>query len=75
MSEEAFDGDSDGLRLINGEAKMAIDTSGGGWQWWMSAFYRGDGGRFVLVFDGDGHQLWRQWTIEMAFNGSGGGGI
>ena len=31
MAAAAFEGDSNGLRLSDGEAKMAIDTSGGGW--------------------------------------------
>ena len=39
-------------------------------------FDNGDGQRWALAFDGgDGWQLWQQWTIEMVFNGGGGGGV
>ncbi len=31
MAAAAFDGGGDGLRIGDVEAKMAIDTSGGGW--------------------------------------------
>ena len=31
---------------------------------------------WVLAFDGgNGRQLWQGWTIEMAFNGGGSGGV
>ena len=75
MAAAVFDGGGDGLRLIDDKAKMAIDTSGGGWGRRASAFDIGDGWRFVLVFDGDERQLWQWWMIEMAFDGGGGGGI
>ncbi len=75
MAAAAFDGGGDGLRQSDGKAKMAIDTSGGGWGRRASAFDSGDGGRFALVFDCDGTQLWWRWMIEMAFDGGGGGGI
>ena len=52
---------------------MEIDISEGGWQRRASAFDSGDGQRWALAFDGgNGRQLWQRWTIEMAFNGSGG---
>jgi len=35
----------DGLRIGDAEANMAIDTSGGGWRQWASAFDGGDGRR------------------------------
>ena len=56
---------------------MEIDIGGGGWRRRASAFDSGDGRRWALVFDGgDGRQLWQQGrTIEMAFNGGGGGGV
>jgi hypothetical protein len=55
---------------------MEIAISGGGWRRRASAFDSGDGRRWALAFDGgDGRQLWQQWTIEMAFNGGGGGGV
>lgn len=75
MAAAAFKGDSNGLRLSDGEAKMAIDTSGGGWQRRASAVDGGNGRRFAMMFDGNGRQLWRRWMIEMAFNGGGGGGV
>jgi hypothetical protein len=76
MAAAVFGGIGDGLRIGNGKGKIAIDTSGGGWQWRASAFDGGDGQRWVLAFDGgNGQQLWQRWTIETAFNGSGGGGI
>ena len=54
---------------------MAIDTSGGGWRRWASAFDGSDGRRWVLAFDGgDGRKLCQWWTIKTAFNGGGGGG-
>ena len=65
MAAAAFEGDSNGLRLSDGEAKMAIDTSGGGWRQWVSAFDGGDGRRWPLVFDGGAGQLmWHQWTVD-----------
>jgi len=55
---------------------MAIDTSGGGWRRWASAFDGSDGRRWVLAFDGgDGRKLCQWWTIKTAFNGGGGGGV
>ena len=42
MAVVVFDGDIDGLRIGDVEAKMAIDTSGGGWQKRASAFDSGD---------------------------------
>jgi hypothetical protein len=76
MAAAAFNGNGNGLWINNGKAKMATDTSGGGWRWWASAFDSGNGRSWVLVFDGgNGQQLWQQWTIETVFNGSGGGGI
>ena len=59
MAAAAFEGDSNGLRLSDGEAKMAIDTSGGGWQRRASAFDGGNGQRFAMMFDGNERQLWR----------------
>ena len=59
MAAAAFEGDSNGLRLSDGEAKMAIDTSGGGWQRRASAFDGGNGRRFAMMFDGNERQLWR----------------
>ena len=50
MAVVAFDGNGDGLRLIDGKAKMAIDTSGGGWRRRASAFDGGDGWRFALLW-------------------------
>ncbi len=38
-------------------------------------FDGGDGRRFALVFDGNGWQLWWQWTIKMVLNGGGGGDV
>ena len=39
-------------------------------------FDGGDGIRWVLAFDGgNGWQLWQWLTIELAFNGGGGGGV
>ena len=65
-----------GLQIGNDEATIKIDISGGGWQRRASAFDSGDGRRWALAFDGgDGRQLWQQWAIETAFNGSGGGGV
>ena len=65
-----------GLRIGDDKATMDIDISGGGWQRRASVFDSGDGRRWALVFDcGDGWQLWQRWTIEMTFNGSGGGGV
>jgi hypothetical protein len=76
MAATEFDGNGDGLRINNGKAKMATDTSSGGWRWRASAFDGGDEKNWVLVFDGgNGQQLWQQWTIETAFNGSGGGDV
>ncbi len=46
MGGAEFDGGNDGLRIGDVEAKMAIDTSGGGWQQRVSAF---DGGRWTKV--------------------------
>jgi hypothetical protein len=46
MAAAAFDGGIGGLRIGNVEAKMAIDTSGGGWRQRASAF---DGGRWTNV--------------------------
>ena len=43
MAVVVFDGDIDGLRIGDVEAKMAIDTSGGGWRQRASAFDGGDG--------------------------------
>ena len=61
---------------MQGKAKMAIDTSGGGWRRWASAFDGSDGRRWVLAFDGgDGRKLCQWWTIKTAFNGGGGGGV
>ena len=57
---------------------MAINPpfNSGGWRWQASAFDSGDGRRWALALDGgNGRQLWQWWTIEMAFNGSGGGGV
>ncbi len=55
---------------------MEIDISGGGWRRRVSVFDSGDERRWALAFDGgDGRQLWQWWTIEMAFNGGGGGGV
>jgi len=48
MAVAAFDGGVDGLRIGNVEAKMAIDTIGGGWQQQVSAFDGGDGRRWLL---------------------------
>ena len=73
MAVVAFDGNGDGLRLIDGEAKMAIDTSGGGWRKRASAFDGGDGWRFALLWttavvavnDRDGVQWWRwRWRWQ-----------
>ena len=76
LTVTAIDGDGVLLKQGNGKAKMATDTSGGGWRWWASVFDSGNGRSWVLVFDGgNGQQLWQQWTIETAFNGSGGGGV
>ncbi len=76
MAAAAFNRGGNGLRIGDGDAKMVIDTSSGGWRWRASAFDGGDGQRWVLAFDGgDGRQLWQRWTIEMAFNGSGCGSI
>ena len=86
MAVAAFDGNGDGLRLSYGEAKMAIDTSGGGWRRRASAF-DGDGGdewRFALLWtaavvavnDRDGLQWWRwRWCLMAvaAFDGHGDG--
>jgi hypothetical protein len=69
---------SEALRsqIGDGKAKMAIDTSGGGWQWWASAFDGSNGQRWVLAFDGGNEwQLWQRWTIELVFNGGGGGDV
>ena len=64
MAAAAFDGGSDGTRIGDGKAKMAIDTSGG------------DGRKFPLLFDGgDGRQLWQLWTIDTVFNSGGDGGV
>jgi len=55
---------------------MEIDISRDGWRRRASAFDSGDEQRWALAFDnGDGWQLWQQWTIEMMFNGAGGGGV
>ena len=57
---------------------MEVDTSGGRWQRQASVFDSGNGRRWALAFDGgDGWQLWlrQRWSIEMACNGSGGGGV
>ena len=43
MAAAWFDGGVDGLRIGHVEAKMAIDTSGGGWRQRASAFDGGDG--------------------------------
>jgi len=45
MAVAASNGDGDGLRLGDGEAKMAIDRSsgGGGWGRWVSVFDDGNG--------------------------------
>jgi hypothetical protein len=76
MAVAAFNSNGNGLRIGNSETKMAINTSSGRWQWRASAFDSSDGRRWVSVFDsGNGQQLWQQWTIEMAFNGSSGSGI
>ena len=65
MSAAAFNGGADELWIGNVEAKMAIDTSGGGWQQRASAFDGGDGGRWLLVFDGGDRQLlWQQWIVD-----------
>ena len=65
-----------GLRIGNDKAMMEIDISGDRWRRRASAFDSGDGRRWALAFDGDdGRQLWQRWTIETAFNGSGGGGV
>ncbi len=55
---------------------MEIDVSGGRWRWRALAFDGGDGQSWALAFDsGDGRQLCQRWMIEMAFNGSSGGGV
>ena len=65
-----------GLQIGDDKATMEIDISGGGWRRQASAFDSGDGRRWALAFDGgNGWQLWQRWTIETAFNGSGGGGV
>ena len=65
-----------GLQIGDDKATMEIDISGGGWRRQVSAFDSGDGQRWALAFDGgNGWQLWQRWTIETAFNGSGGGGV
>jgi len=65
-----------GLQIGDDKAAMEIDISGGGWRRQASAFDSGDGRRWALAFDGsNGWQLWQRWTIETAFNGSGGGGV
>ena len=51
MAAAAFDCGIDGMRIGDVEAKMAIDTSGGGWRQRASAFDGGDGRRWSLVFD------------------------
>ncbi len=59
MAATAFDGDGDVLRINNGKAKMATDTSSGGWRLRASTFDGGNGQSWVLVFDGgNGQQLW-----------------
>jgi hypothetical protein len=47
----AFNGGGDGIRIGDVKAKMAIDTSGGGWRRWATAFDGGDGRRWPLAFD------------------------
>ncbi len=65
MAAEVFDGGVDGLRIGNVEAKMVIDTSGGGWRQRASAFDSGDGRRWPLVFDdGDRRLLWQQLAVD-----------
>jgi hypothetical protein len=55
----AFDGNSNSLLQDNGKAKMATDTSSGGWRLRASTFDGGNGQSWVLVFDGgNGQQLW-----------------
>ena len=55
----------DGLWIGDVEANMAIDTNGGGWRQWASAFDGGDGRRWPLAFDGgDGRLLWQQWSVD-----------
>ena len=67
MSVAAFDSGGNRLWIGDVEAKMAIDTSGGGWRQRASAFYDGDGRRWPLAFDGDDRrQLWQRWTIDTA---------
>jgi hypothetical protein len=72
MAAAAFDGNGDGLRLSDGEAKMGIDTSGGGWRRRASEFDGGNGWRFALLWtaavvavnDRDGVQWWRwRWRL------------
>jgi hypothetical protein len=54
----------DGLRICDVEAKMGIDTIGGGWRQRASEF-DGSQRRWPLVFDGgDGRLLWQQWTVD-----------
>ena len=56
MAMAAFDGGGDGLRrLCNDEAKMAIDTRGGGWQQWASVQC------LTVAMDKGGH-----WCLRVA---------
>ena len=76
MAVEAINGNNNGLQIGDGEAKMAIDTSGGRWLQRASAFDDNNGQRWVLALgDGDGQQLWQWWTVEPAFNVGGGGDV
>ena len=75
MVAAAFDGDGNGIRLRDGKVKMAIETSNGMWRRRESAFDGGNGRRFALVFEGNGQQLWKRWTIETVFNGNDVGGV